>query len=183
MYLLNATNKPSDRAGGLLSALAILSLVTLFVFAVASASQNGSVRRCIKRLGQLGLTDEAASQLDSPLNEIIGSDATRISQDYIFCRTNGTVIPLNDILWLYGHVQRYNGAVVSETLQAGTRNGKTYAVCQAGKKSGTDSDSFSRIMEILHERFPDIMLGYSLENLNTYGQLCKEEKEKAKASS
>lgn len=182
-YYLNAPVTPYEGPGGFLMFLAILSLVSLLVLFTTSAVRNEALKRCIKRLNQLGLTDEAAAQLESPVNEIIGDDVTRISQDFIYCKQTGTVIPLSDILWVYGHVQRYNGAVVSETLQAATRNNKTQAICQVSKKKGTDTDSFSRIMEVIHERFPDVMLGYSLENLNAYGTLCKEEKAKTSGNS
>ena len=178
-YYLNASQTPNEEKGGILFFITLLSFVTLLVFFTSFAVRNGSVKRCVKRLDELGLTDEAAAQLDSPLNEVIGDDVTRISQDFIYCKPSGTAVALSDILWLYGHVQRYNGAIVSQTLQAGTRNNKTRSVCEAKKKKGTDPDSFTHIMEVIHERFPDIMLGYSLENLNAYGEMCKEEKAKA----
>lgn len=175
-YLLNATQSPNEGPGGFLIFLALMSLAGFIAFLTINATKNNTVKRSIKRLEQLGLTEQAEQQLNSPLTEVIGNDMTRITQDFICCKPNGAIVPISDILWMYGHIQRYNGVKVFENLNACTKTGKTYVVCNAEKKAGTDSDSFTRIMEIIREKNPDIMLGYSLENQKEYKRLCKEEK-------
>lgn len=178
IYLLDSTSNPNEKTGGIIVFLTIASFIAMLVFLGVLLPRTAGVSTSVKRLSKLGLLDEAAAQIDSPLNEIIGNDATRISQDFIYSLTNGTAVALSDILWLYGHIQRYNGAVVGETLRAGTKDKKINIVAQKGKKTGIDDESYARIMEVVQERFPDTMLGYSLENLNRYNELCKAEKAK-----
>ena len=180
-YLLNSMRTPSKNVGAIFLMIGLLSAVTFLVLWLSAAIHNGSVRRSLKNLDKQGLLDEAAVQLDSPLNEIIGEDVTRISQDFIFCPSAGNILPLKDIIWMYGHVQRYNGAVTSQTLQAATNKNRNYSVCEIKRKNGVDQDTFIHIMEVLQERNPDLILGYSLENLRAYGDICKEEKARAKA--
>ena len=177
-FYLDCTDSPNDTPSGITIFLALVLFTVALVLFALNATRNGTARRCLKRLDKLGLTDAAAEQLDSPLNEIIGNDVTRISPDFVYCRRQGSVVALSDILWLYGHVQRYNGVIVSQTLRAATKANKEISVCQTEKGLGTEA--FSRIMEVISTRFPSIMLGYSLENLNAYGNMIKEEKAKAK---
>lgn len=181
-FYLDTTDSPNEGKAGIILFLACMMLVAYIVILVFSASRGSNTRRCIRRLEQLGLTDLAASELDSPLTEIIGKDTTRIGESFIYCRPLGTVLTLSDILWAYGHIQRYNGVIVSQTLNAGTRTMKSVPVCQVEKgRDGIGTEAFSHIMEILQQRCPDVILGYSLENQHAYDLLFKEEKAKAKA--
>ena len=182
-YYLDTTESPSASIAGIIMFVALAAFFAdLFLF-IMTASRNGTARRCIRRLNELGLTDLAAEQLESPLNETIGKDTTRISQDFIFCRPLGTVMALSDIIWLYGHVQRYNGVVVSQTLRAGGKTFKSMPVCQTEKgKDGIGTEAFSHIMEVLSQRDPDLMLGYSPEQQKLYNDRFKEEKARAKAA-
>ncbi len=182
-FYLDTTESPDSKIQGILIFLGLIALLADFFVAAFSSGRNHYARRCIKRLNQLGLTDLAAEQLESPLTEIIGKDTTRISQDFIYCRPQGSVMALNDILWMYGHIQRYNGVVVSQTLQAAGRTLKAVPVCQVEKgKDGIGTEAFSHIMEELAQKNPDLMLGYSPENQKIYNDWFKEEKAKAKAA-
>ena len=179
IYYLDCTESPYGTISGILMFLGFILLLTSLVLLIMNGSRNSAVKRCIKRLDTLGLTAAAAEQLDSPLNEIIGDDVTRISPDFIYCRRQGTVLALSDILWLYGHIQRYNGAIVAQTLRAGTKANKEQIVCQTEKGLGTEA--FDQIMQILSARNPDLLLGYSLENLNAYGDMVKAEKARSQS--
>lgn len=182
-YYLDTTESPHDMISGIILFIAFAALLADIFLFITNASRNGTARRCIRRLNDLGLTDLAAEQLESPLTEAIGKDTTRLSQDFIYCRPLGTVMALSDIIWLYGHVQRYNGIVVSQTLRAGGKTLKAVPVCQTEKgKDGIGTEAFSHIMEVLSQRDPELMLGYSPEQQKLYNDRFKEEKARAKAA-
>ncbi len=175
-FFLDTTASPGTGKGVFLLILAVVLLIACGVICAVSIPRDSHARRCISRLDQLGLTDAAASDLVSAPLETVGEDAARISESFIFSRPNGTVLAISDILWLYGHIRRYNGTVVSQTLNAGSRAMDPVPVCSAEKGHGTSSnEEFSRIMDLLQQKNPDIMLGYSAENQKAFSDMLNKE--------
>jgi len=177
-FYLDATETPNDTGSAIFFFIGFLALLGSVIMFAATGARNGSVRRSLKRLKQLGLTDRAADELASSVCDTFGDDAVRITGNFLFCRPSGTAVALDDILWVYGHVQRYNGVVTAQTVRAACRTLKEMTIAQAGKQ--LSAEALSDIITAVMQRRPDILVGYTPENQAAYRELRKQEKEKAR---
>ena len=123
----------------------------------------------MKRLQQLGLLEDAALQLNDADIEILGGDYVRLSRDYLFCRRTGAVVAYGDIMWSYLHVTRRNFVVTGQTLLGFTAAYKNLPLCDAGSaRKGGGSDMLNRVMQVIYEKNPAVLLGYNGQNAKAY---------------
>ena len=168
-YYLDMTAKPSDDfVGGMFFLSMVSGIASLCVFLTAGRRQS-TMKKCVKRLQQLGLLEDAALQLNDADIEILGGDYVRLSRDYLFCRRTGAVVAYGDIMWSYLHVTRRNFVVTGQTLLGFTAAYKNLPLCDAGSaRKGGGSDMLNRVMQVIYEKNPAVLLGYNGQNAKAY---------------
>ena len=105
------------------------------------------------------------------VNDIIeGLDKEKLvfTDEYIISRgTAPFVVKYSDILLSYVRVQRYNFVPVGRFLVLNCKNKKAYQI-ECNKKNPAEG-----YLEIIAEKNPDMMIGYTKENLKAYAEMCK----------
>ena len=146
----------------------ISGFAALLIFLTAGKRQS-TRKKCVKRLQQLGLLEDAAMQLNDADIEILGSDYVRLSHNYLFCRRTGAVVAYSDIIWSYLHVTRRNFVVTGQTLLGYTAVYKALPLCDAGSaRKGGGADMLNRVMQVIYEKNPAVLLGYNGQNAQAY---------------
>ncbi len=152
--------------GGVIFGLFFLAIV----FQISSTQKHR--KKSEDRLYQLGLLDEAESQLSDP--ETVRYDKIRLalSKDFAYVGSSGYLLPYSDIGWLYKRTQRNHGITVATQLMAGTIYGKTVYLAP---RLATDEFITSVAQKVLAKN-PNCLIGYSFDLSKTYYQRVREYK-------
>ena len=152
--------------GGVIFGLFFLAIV----FQISSTQKHR--KKSEDRLYQLGLLDEAESQLSDP--ETVRYDKIRLalSKDFAYVGSSGYLLPYSDIGWLYKRTQRNHGITVATQLMAGTIYGKTVYIAP---RLATDEFITSVAQKVLAKN-PNCLIGYSFDLSKTYYQRVREYK-------
>ncbi len=165
----NATDESGVTMGAVLGGFIALLIGLIFVLALVPAEQNAA--KCLRALEARGLTQRAAGQLESEANLVIGKDEGRLSQEFLYGRKTGIVVPYDSILWCYRRVTRQNFSTVSTSLILCTRDMKKKAAIVL---SGKDKDDvLNRAMLVIAAHNPTVLLGFTNENASAYRQRCR----------
>lgn len=141
-------------------------LVTLLclVFQLQAAIVS---KKCLKELEERCLMDKAAQQLSFAENHfVVGKNRGILTQDFIFGKGTGAVVPFSDVVWAYKLDQRRNFAIASSYLMVGTpwMGAERIIDLNQADKYGYISDTLAMIAE----KNPNAMLGYTKENRRAY---------------
>lgn len=99
---------------------------------------------------------------------------TYITENYIISFRNGfTAFRYSDLLWLYECEHSVNGIKTRTSLKALCTNGKTYEVASAPNYKEVKTE-FMMILGSAAEKNPDILIGYSNENIAASKNILKQ---------
>ncbi|MBQ4094084.1 MAG: hypothetical protein IJC61_03475 [Oscillospiraceae bacterium] len=173
-HYMDMTAKPGDNVVSVFVFVAAMSAAAALVLFIAAGRRNGTMKKCIKRLEQLGLLEDAAMQLNNADNEILGGDYVRLGANYLYCRRTGAVVAYSDIVWAYTHVTRTYFVVTSQTLIGYTAAYKNLPLCDAASaRKGGGKDMLMRVMQVIYEKNPAVLLGYNGQNAKAYRERMK----------
>lgn len=119
-----------------------------------------------------------ADNWDKIIDEINNSDtlyykSTRLylTRNYLISCQNGLEIyDYNDIVWIYPHEYRHNGIVTQRSVYVVTRNSKVHNMATLGT-SKKNKILFEEIYNTLSNKMPDILKGYTRENIKAAKEL------------
>lgn len=170
-YFNEGANNAIENAVLYLTGAFLFGLFFLVVTLQISTSQKHR-KQSEDRLYQLGLLDEAESQLSDP--ETVRYDKIRLSlsRDFAYAGSSGYILPYTDIAWLYKRTQRNHGVTVATQLMAGTIYGKTVYLAS---RLATD-EFITGVAQRVLAKNPNCLIGYSFELSKTYYQRVKEYK-------
>lgn len=154
----DSTTTPGDSRGMGFIIGGIFALAAWICAAVASGKSKKNMKKCLKRLEELGELDAAAAEISGAV-VTVGKDKCRISDNYIYTKKGGVVLSLKDILWSYRHVTKTNGINSNTQLLALTCTGKSYGLISVA--GGDSKDLTTEIMTVMAERNPTILMGFS----------------------
>lgn len=87
-----------------------------------------------------------------------------LTKSYIISYQNGLeIFEYQDVVWIYPHEYRYNGALIQKSIFIVTKNGKAHKLVtlSTSKKSKV---LFDELYETLMNKMPDVLKGYTKEN-------------------
>ena len=149
----------------------IIGILFLIVVLQMSSTQKNR-KKSEERLYQLGLLDEAESQLSDPVTMHYDKIRLALSRDFAYVGSSGYILPYGDIAWLYKRTQRNHGITVAVQLMAGTIYGKTVFLAP---RLATD-DFIATAAQMVLSKNPDCLIGYTFEQAKLYNQRVKEYK-------
>lgn len=79
-----------------------------------------------------------------------------------------------DILWMYPFEQRYNGIRTNRAIKIFTRDGKTSMVANIGVATKTQKAIYDEVWDTIIEKNPNIVLGYTSENIKHFNDVRKD---------
>ena len=86
----------------------------------------------------------------------------------------------SDILWMYPFEQRYNGIRTNKAIKIFTRDGKTSMVASVAYATKTQKAIYDEVWNTIIEKNPNIVLGYTGENIKHFNDVRKEIKNNKK---
>lgn len=146
-------------------------LFALWFLLVYSQSAK-KAKKCLKRLEELNLTERAARQLENvECNTVIGKDRGMLSQEFLFGKGTGMVVPYGDILWCYQLDRKRNFVPVNSYLMVGTMATAVEAAVDLGRndRKGIIAEAIAAIAQ----RNPDAMIGYHKDFAKTFSAMRK----------
>lgn len=94
-----------------------------------------------------------------------------LTKNYLISYQNGLkIIDYKDVIWMYPHEYRYNGFVTQKSIYVVTRNSKTHNLITLGI-SKKNKILFEEIYNTLINKMPDILNGYTKENIKAAKEL------------
>lgn len=127
---------------------------------------------CLARLEELGLVDNAASQLtDLDRCTLLGDDQGKLTEDFLFGRETGMACALQDIAWFYRTEKSRLFLLPRTVLMAGTRH--------TGLRPAVNLKRFDRlnisadVAAAIARRNSNLLLNKSRENSAAFKKLCK----------
>ena len=119
-----------------------------------------------------------ADRWDKIIEEINASDSIYyknarlyLTRNYLISYQNGLeIFDYNDIIWVYPHEYRYNGVVTQKSIFVVSRNSKAHklATLSTSKKNRV---LFDELYNTLINKMPDILKGYTKENIKAAKEL------------
>lgn len=92
-----------------------------------------------------------------------------LTDKYVISNVNGLeVTPYEDIYWSYKLTRKQNGITIGKTLLAFKKNKKSISIA-----SNFDDKTLEKILEKLHDKNKNILIGYTKENQKAYKALPK----------
>ena len=158
---------------------AFLYLMGVFIFGLfllVISLQLSTIRRNQKKsndkLYAQGLLDEAENQFLNDNTLRYDKMKLAVSPDYAYVGSNGYILPLSEIAWLYKRTQRSYGITVATQLMAGLSNGKQIFLVQ---RHATD-ECITEVARRVLTKNPNCLIGYSFDLAKQYRQRVKEYK-------
>lgn len=169
---LNATTSvSSEKAAGWFVGALFAFLFALFCLLIYGRA-NSAAKKCLNFLEERNLLDRAAQQLENTgYHTVIGKNKGIATQDFLFGKGTGAVLPFSEILWAYKQEARRYGIVINCYLIAGTLYLKPHGVIDI---PGADRKGFlGDVLAIIAERCPNAALGFTNENRVAYNAAFK----------
>lgn len=155
---------------------ALLLTVGFFFLLIGLCVDVPANNRAKKNLANLelnGQLEKAAAELDSPNKKVIGKNKAILTENFLFCKGNGIVLPISDVAWVYKHrlTQRLLFIPIRSIDSLMLGDGKKAPV-QAINLGGKDkNDELKNVMLEMYQKNPNMMIGYSAENQKAYKAL------------
>ncbi len=137
--------------------------------------------RSIKNLQKEGMLELAAQELQSGIKTVYGKNKTIVTENFVFVRNGGVALNCNRIIYIYKNTQVIRFLIIPilrvESLMACTPSVSAAAYTKIGKdKQDVISDIAGRLINFN----PNMMVGYTSENIKLYREKVKEYKKAQK---
>ena len=161
-----------DRGNALIGigvGLLVLSIILIICYIVDTISYKKNVRKYdVKLLKEEMLKDST---------KYYKKENIYLTDNNIISRVNGfKVISYDNILWAYHNTLKTYGFTVKNSIVVYTKNHKTYEVAS----NTNDSDGLLDILNEIHNKNENILIGFSKENQDKIKEIKKEDKKSKK---
>ena len=124
-------------------------------------------KKCLKVLEERCLVEKAAQQLENTAGHtVIGKNRGILTQDFIFGKGTGAVVPYSDVIWAYRQEQKRNFVAVNSYLMVGTAWMGVTGVIDLNRPD--KHGHISEALAVIAQRNPEALLGYTNENNKAY---------------
>ena len=172
---LNATTSVSEQNSAPWFVAALFCFLFVLVFFIIYNRAKKVFRKCYKQLDDRYLLEKAAEQLkNTESHTVIGKNRGILTQDFLFGKGTGAVIPYSDIVWAYKLDQRRNFVVANSYLMVATLYMSAQGVIDMNRN---DRDGhIGTSLSVISQRNPKALLGYTSENGKAYQAAVRESK-------
>lgn len=163
---LDEINTPVDSKSTIIMVIEVIATVLAIVFFISYLIVETNTKKELNKYGKKQIEEE----IESP--ETISFEKAKIylTKTYMISVYNGLkVIPYTDIVWMYNEKRRQNGITVGIYLIVATKEKKKYPMGYVY----SDENNLQEIMMKVQERNPEIMLGFTNENIDKFKQIEK----------
>lgn len=142
--------------------LGILFLLTSIIYLIVYFHRN----RKFKKLKENTMFwEQIKTELDSNETVEYSKFGLYLTPNYIIDGLKGiTMIPYEDIIWLYLHEQKYNGITCNRHLKVITKDKRKFQIAGLSGIHPKMRNSYTEIMEHIYEKNQSMLVGYTKEN-------------------
>lgn len=170
-YLNATTSASAEKAAGWFLGALFAFLFALFCLLIYGRAASVA-KKCLNHLEERNLLDRAAQQLENTAGHtVIGKNKAIFTQEFLFGKGTGAVLPYSEILWAYKQEVRRYGINVNCYLVAGTVYLKPQGVIDI---PGADRKGYlGDALTLIAQRNPNAALGFTNENRVAYNAAFK----------
>lgn len=168
--------KEYSSSTNILIVIGFIALLVGIICLIINIAKKISYSKNIKKLSRVELK-HINDELNDPKSFYYNYAKVYLTENYIvsislpFC-----VIKYADILWMYKHVQRTNGIKTNEAIILKDMFNKSYSVASMSLSTKAKTEQFEEIMNTISQKNPNILVGYTKENINEYKTKMKRRK-------
>ena len=168
--------KEYSSSTNILIVIGFIALLVGIICWIINIAKKISYSKNIKKLSRVELK-HINDELNDPKSFYYNYAKVYLTENYIvsislpFC-----VIKYADILWMYKHVQRTNGIKTNEAIILKDMFNKSYSVASMSLSTKAKTEQFEEIMNTISQKNPNILVGYTKENINEYKTKMKRRK-------
>ena len=148
----------------------ILGLVLTLVGIIKKKSITSSMKRL------------DSSEIMNIENEMMDSNSFYYKNVGIYLTNNYLIVinsqfkvyKYNEILWMYKHENFYNGIKTSQSITIFTSDGKTSNIATIALSTKNQKEIFDEIWNTLINKNPNLLVGYTKENIDHFKEVKKE---------
>lgn len=97
-----------------------------------------------------------------------------LTDRYLLSYAGGVkLIELNDIVWVYPFITKQNGITTSKSIYVVTNNGKSNVVAVVNTWGKKNKASFEELYQDIINKVPNVLVGYSKENMEKAKEMYK----------
>lgn len=174
-YLINAKKSPNDVAQ-IFYTIAIFAIFFGVTFGIVYAALVISTKSKIKKIAekydltQISLELSNSSKLEFKITKTIFLD------DYVIAYANSLeVIKYTDIIWIYPHENYVNGVKSTKQINVVTKDNKLHVISVCSAFGKNNKEEFANTYNELINRRPNVLSGYTSENINAMSKQNREE--------
>lgn len=146
--------------------IGILAAVVGAVFAFNYSSANKTLKKCIDRLDAEGVMQQACDELRAYSLMPGNPNNLVLTERFIFDKRASAVVPYADVVWIYRHVTRRNFSTINSFVVCKLNDFSEINFYNRGG-SGRGMD-LQQIFEAIVGKKPDVLVGYTTDNINAY---------------
>lgn len=168
--------KEYSSSSDVINVIGFITLIVGIICLIINIAKKISYSKNIKKLSRVELK-HINDELNDPKSFYYNYAKVYLTENYIvsislpFC-----VIKYADILWMYKHVQRTNGIKTNEAIILKDMFNKSYSVASMSLSTKAKTEQFEEIMNTISQKNPNILVGYTKENINEYKTKMKRKK-------
>lgn len=170
------TTKKYSSGYNIINVIGFMLLLVSIICLIINIAKKISYNKNIKKLSRVELK-HINDELNNPKSFYYNYAKVYLTENYIvsislpFC-----VIKYADILWMYKHVQRTNGIKTNESIILKDMFNKSYSIASMSLSTKAKTEQFEEIMNTISQKNPNILVGYTKENINEFKSKIKRRK-------
>lgn len=162
-YMFNATITPGDSKMGLLIFGSIISLLSFVALIIIAANAKKTAKTCLANL-----TEAELMKAQEEYAAIGNARGVNITENFLLCISDGIILKLEDIKWVYKHVFSYGLLIKICSIKINTEFLKNLSV-----QTTTSDELLNSLVESVAKKNPEVIVGYSKEAREAFKNLTK----------
>ena len=168
--------KEYSSSSDVINVIGFITLIVGIICLIVNIAKKISYNKNIKKFSRVEIK-HINEELNNPNSFYYNYAKVYLTDNYIvsislpFC-----VIKYADILWMYKHVQRTNGIKTNESIILKDMFNKSYSIASMSLSTKAKTEQFEEIMNTISQKNPNILVGYTKENINEYKTKIKRRK-------
>ena len=165
---IDETKTPEDHTPNILYGISVITGIFTFVMIITSASQIARTRKFTKNKE---LIEEVREELKAIDDNEYRKLKIYLTNKYIVSRTGGiSIFEYKDVIWVYATVRYVNGIAQGRALMLCTKDKKKYTMAA----TGPNDTALDEIMTEIHDKNPNVRIGFTKENREYFKEYQKE---------
>lgn len=166
---LDETKSPYDTISSLLMALGIFTTVLSVILLITYIVTLVNFKKVYKNYEK----EDIESELDKTTTIVYKKENIYLTDKYIISTLMGLhIVEYKDLVWIYNERRKYNGVTIGRFLLAYKNNNKKLQLASSKK----NEEILNEIIVKIQEKNPEIMIGFTNENIKRYKEIKKTKK-------